>query len=177
MNKNYILSVFIGLAAMATAHSAFAKTANISTISPASGTAIQVGVSQTIRWTSSNYPTGVGVNINLLRQVSTNPSKFEFVKTIKKDTPNDGEEVWTPAVGDNGNNLVIQVSCSSSFVFTDGCSSSNGSAHLSVVDKAIRQSYTASIISSINETFGKISIYIVLVLLIYLVFFKKKERK
>ena len=174
MNKNYILGVLVGLFVAATAQTAFAAAANINTISPVSGTAIEVGVPQTIRWTSSDYPAGVGVNINLLRQVSSDPSNFEFVKTIKKDTPNDGEEVWTPAVGDNGNNLVIQVSCSSSFVFTDGCSSSNGSAHLSVVDKAIRQSYTASIISSINETFSKISIYLVLVLLIYLVFFKKK---
>lgn len=177
MNKNYILSVFIGLFAVAAAQTAFAKTANISTISPLSGVSIEVGVPQTIRWTSSDYPANAGVNINLLRQVSTHPSKFEFVKTIKKDTPNDGQEVWTPAIGDNGSNLVIQVSCSSSFVFTDGCSSSNGSAHLSVVDKAIRQSYAASTISSINETFSKISIYLVLVLLIYLVFFKKKMKK
>ena len=174
MSKNYILSSIIGLFAIATAQTAFAATANLNTISPTSGTAIQVGVPQTIRWTSSNYPAGVGVNINLLRQVSTNPSRFEFVKTIKKDAANDGQEVWTPVVGDNGNNLVIQVSCSSSFVFVDGCKSSNGAAHLSVVDKAISQSYTASIISSINETFSKISIYLVLVLLIYLVFFKKK---
>lgn len=160
MNKNYILSVFIGLFAIAGAQTAFAKTANISTISPLSGVSIEVGVPQTIRWTSSDYPAKAGVNINLLRQVSTNPSKFEFVKTIKKDTPNDGQEVWTPAVGDNGNNLVIQASCSQSFVFPDGCSSNNGIAHLSVVDKATHQSATASIISAIGEALNKITAYL-----------------
>ena len=149
--------MLIGLFVMATAQTAFAATASINTISPASGTAIQAGVPQTIRWTSSDYPAGVGVNINLLRQVSTDPSKFEFVKTIKKDTPNDGEEVWTPSASDTGNNLVIQVSCSSSFVFPEGCSSGGGVAQLSVVDKAIRQSATASIISAISEVLNKIS--------------------
>ena len=160
MNKNYILSMLISLFVMATTQTAFAATASITTISPASGTAIQAGVPQTIRWTSSDYPAGAGVNINILRQVSTDPSKFEFVKAIKKETPNDGEEVWTPSASDVGNNLVIQVSCSSSFVFPEGCSSSNGSAQLSVVDKAIRQSYTASIISSINEILNKMAAYL-----------------
>lgn len=160
MNKNYILGVFVGLIVVAMAQPAFAKTANLSIISPLSGVSIEAGVSQTIRWTSSDYPAGVGVNINLLRQVSTNPSKFEFVKTIKKDTPNDGQEVWTPSAGDKGTNLVIQVSCSQSFVFADGCSSNNGAAQLSVVDKAIRQSATASILSAISETLNKISIYL-----------------
>ena len=157
MNKNYILSVFMGLVVLATAQITFAKTATISTISPASGTVIQVGVTQTIRWTSSNYPAGKGVNINLLRQISSNPSKFEFVKTIKKDTSNDGQEVWTPSLGDTGDNLVIQVSCSSSTVFTDGCSLGSGSTHFSVMDKAKSQSATASIISSISEKLNKIS--------------------
>ena len=156
MNKNYILSAFVGLFVITIAQPVSAKTANISIISPASGTAIQVGVPQTIRWTSSDYPAGAGVDINLLRQVSINPSKFEFAKTIKKDTPNDGQEVWTPSTSDKGSNLVIQVSCSSSFVFPDGCLSSNGIAQLSVVDKAKRQSYTASIFSAIGGTFKKI---------------------
>lgn len=177
MNKNYILSVFIGLFAVAAAQTAFAKTANIITTSPLSGTSIEVGVPQTIRWVSSDYPAGLGVNINLLRQVSNNPNRFEFVKTIKKDTPNDGQEVWTPAVGDNGNNLVIQASCSQSFVFPDGCTSSNGVAHLSLIDKANNQSYTASIISSLNENLNKVSIYLVALLLVYLVVFKKKWKR
>ncbi|HCE86515.1 MAG TPA: hypothetical protein DEP08_01825, partial [Candidatus Jacksonbacteria bacterium] len=112
---------------------------------------------QTIKWTSSDYPAKAGVDINLLRQVSTNPSKFEFVKTIKKDTSNDGQEVWTPSLGDTGDNFVIQVSCPTSYVFTDGCSSGSGSTHFSVMDKAKSQSATASIISSISEKLNKIS--------------------
>lgn len=157
MNKNYIFNAFIGLVVMATAQPVLAKTANITTISPASGTLIQTGVPQTIRWTSSDYPIGTGVNINLLRQFSSNPDKFEFVKTIRKDTPNDSQEIWIPSVSDAGNNLVVQVSCSLSYVFPEGCLSSNGNAQLSVVNKAIDQSYTASILSSISETLNKIS--------------------
>src|SRR3989344_4133743 len=157
MNKNYILSVFVGLVVLAIAQPTFAKTATISTISPAGGTVIEFGSSQIIRWTSSNYPTGKGVNINLLRQVSGNPNRFELVKIIKKDTPNDGNEVWTPSAGDTGNNLVIQVSCSSSVVFPDGCSSGGGNAQLSVIDKVKNQSATASIISSISDKLNKIS--------------------
>lgn len=156
MNKNYILGAFVGLLAITITQPVFAKTANVSVIYPLSGVSIEVGVPQTIKWTSSDYPDGAGVNINLMRQVSTNPNKFEFIKTIKKDTPNDGQEVWNPVNGDKGSNLIIQVSCSSSFVFPDGCLSSNGNAQLSVIDKAKKQSYTASILSAIGGLFKKI---------------------
>ena len=157
MNKNYILGAIFGLLAVVTAQTAFAKTANISITYPLSGVSLGVGVPQTIKWTSSDYPAKAGVNINLLRQVSSNPNKFEFVKVIKKDAKNDGEEIWIPAIGDNGNNLVIQVSCSQSFAFPEGCSSANVSDHLAVIDKINRQSYTASAISGINEIIKKIS--------------------
>lgn len=158
MNKNYILGAVFGLLAVtATTQTAFARTANVSITSPLSGVTIEVGVPQTIKWTSSDYPAIAGVNINLLRQVSTNPNKFEFVKAIKKDIKNDGEEIWIPIIGDNGNDFVIQVSCSQSFVFPEGCSSGNGSDHLVVIDKTNRQSYTASTISVLNEMIKKIS--------------------
>lgn len=157
MNKKYILGAIFGLFALATAQTAFAKTASVSITSPLSGASIEVGVPQIIRWTSSDYPAGAGVNINLLRQISTSPNKFEFVKTIKKDAKNDGEEIWIPVVGDNGSNFVIQVSCSQSFVFPEGCSSGNGSNHIVVIDKMNRQSYTASAISGINDIIKKIS--------------------
>ena len=157
MNKNYILSAIVILFVMATAQTAFAKTANLSITSPLGGVSAEVGTPQTIRWTSSDYPAKAGVNINLLRQVSTNPNKFEFMKIINKDTQNDGQEIWVPAIGDNGNNLVIQVSCSQSFVFPEGCSSASVSGHLAITDKVNRQSYTASAISGINEMIKKIS--------------------
>src|SRR3989344_8445863 len=147
MNKNYILSFVFVLLAIVTTRTSFAKTANVSLTYPLSGVSLGVGVPQTIKWTSSDYPAGAGVNINLLRQVSSNPNKFEFVKTIKKDTPNDGKEIWTPSIGDTGDNLVIQVSCSSSFLFPDGCSSGGGNTQISVINKVKNQSITASTIS------------------------------
>lgn len=158
MNKNYIFGAIFGLLAVVLgSQTAFAKTANINITSPLNGVSIEVGVPQTIKWTSSDYPTGAGVNINLLRQVSINPNKFEFVKTIKTDTKNDGEEIWIPVIGDNGNNFVIQVSCSRSFVFPEGCASGSGSKNIAVIDKISRQSYTASSISGLNEMIKKIS--------------------
>ena len=157
MNKNYILGFVFVLLTIVTTKTVFAKTANVSITYPPSGVSLEVGVPQTIKWASSDYPVKAGVNINLLRQVSSNPNRFDFVKIIKKDAKNDGEEIWIPAIGDSGNNLVIQVSCSQSFVFPEGCSSANVSDHLAVVDKINRQSYTASAISSINEIIKKIS--------------------
>lgn len=157
MNKNYILAFIIASFFALNAQIAFAKTASVKITYPLSGVSIEVGTPQTIRWMSSDYPTGTGVNINLLRQISTNPNKFEFVKVIKKDTKNDGEEIWIPAIGDGGKNFVIQVSCSQSSVFPEGCVSGNGSDHLVIVDKVDRQSYTASVISSLNEIISKIS--------------------
>lgn len=158
MNKNYILSAVLGLLAIATTQTALAKTANINTTYPLSGVSTEIGVSQTIKWTSSDYPVAAGVNINLLRQVSSAPNKFEFVRTIKKDTANDGEEIWVPTAGDIGNNMVIQVSCSQSFIFPEGCSS-DSNTHISVVNKANRQSYTASVISGISDIIKKISYF------------------
>jgi len=34
--------------------------------------------SKTVKWETSNYPTGVGVNLNLIRKVSDSPIKFEL---------------------------------------------------------------------------------------------------
>jgi len=157
MNKNYILAFIVASFFVLNAQTASAKTSSVKITSPVSGVSIEVGTPQTIRWTSSDYPVKNGVDINLLRQISVNPNKFEFVKTIKKDTKNDGQEIWIPAIGDDGKNLVIQVSCSQSNVFSDGCFSGNGSDHLVIVDKVNRQSYSASAISGLNELIKKIS--------------------
>lgn len=86
--------------------------------SPAS--AVLAGA-KNITWQTSNYPSGVGVNINLLKKVSDSPREFVNVRTIAKDTPNDGQESWTPKTGETGDDLYIEITCSSTYQFNAGC--------------------------------------------------------
>jgi hypothetical protein len=75
-----------------------------------------------IKWQTNNYPVGVGVNINLLRKVSSNPDKFELVRQIAKDTPNDGYELWVKTAKDgDSSNLYIEVTCSTTYKFEGEC--------------------------------------------------------
>lgn len=78
--------------------------------------------SKKITWQTSNYPQNVGIDINLLRKTSDNPVAYEFVEKIAKNTTNDGSEVWIPKSGQNGSNLYIEVTCSTTYNFTSGCS-------------------------------------------------------
>lgn len=79
--------------------------------------------SKTINWKTTNYPSGVGVNINLVRKVSDSPNTFELVRVLAVDTPNDGQEAWVPVKGEKTNDLYIQVTCSSTYSeFNAGCS-------------------------------------------------------
>lgn len=74
-----------------------------------------------ITWQSSGYPTDVGIDINLIRKVSDSPISYSLVRTIAKDTQNDGQENWTPQSNENGDNLYIEVVCSSTHSFKGGC--------------------------------------------------------
>jgi len=75
-----------------------------------------------ISWQTANYPTDVGVNINLIRKTSDSPRQFTLVRTLTTDTPDDGEELWTPQKGENTSDLYVEVTCSSSYEFKAGCS-------------------------------------------------------
>lgn len=77
---------------------------------------------KTITWQTNNYPQGVGVNINLLRKISDNPRSLVLVRKIATDTPNDSQEAWIPQAGESGNDLYIEVTCSSTHQFQNGCS-------------------------------------------------------
>lgn len=103
---------------------AAAEVSSFSVSSPkVSGTA-SVLLSQTkeIKWKTINYPVGVGVNINLLRKVGSNPDEFELVRQIAKDTPNDGVEVWVKNQNDGkSEDLYIEVTCSTTHAFAGEC--------------------------------------------------------
>ena len=76
---------------------------------------------KTITWQASGYPAGVGVNINLLRKTSATINAFSFIRTIAKDTTNDGSESWTPLAGENTGDVYVEVTCSSTYQFKAGC--------------------------------------------------------
>ncbi len=77
---------------------------------------------KTIYWKTASYPANVGVNINLIRKVSDSPKEFVFVRALETNTSNDGESSWLPQVGENLDNLYIEVGCSDSYQFQTGCS-------------------------------------------------------
>lgn len=77
--------------------------------------------SKKITWKTSDYPAGVGVNINLLRKTSDSPVIYELVRQLLKDSKNDGEEIWLPGINEKGSNYFIEVTCSSTYVFNKGC--------------------------------------------------------
>ncbi len=102
--------------------------ATISTLSVSNVTSSALAVlagTKTVNWKTSNYPSDAGVNISLIRKISDSPREFTLVRTLEMDTPNDGEEAWTPQAGENTDNLFIEVTCSSIYQFSLGCSLSS----------------------------------------------------
>lgn len=75
-----------------------------------------------IAWQTKNYPNNIGVDINLIRKISDNPKQFEIVRNIAKDTLNDGVEVWSPKNDEYTKDLYVEVTCSGTYQFVDGCS-------------------------------------------------------
>lgn len=87
-----------------------------------SGAAVFLANSQKIQWKTVDYPANVGVNVNLLRKKSDSPLVYELVRKIATNTPNDGEEVWTPLATEKGSDMYIEVTCSTTYTFKGGCS-------------------------------------------------------
>lgn len=73
-----------------------------------------------INWRSSDYPSGKGVNINLIRKVSDSPKSFVLVKTIAANTPNDGQERWTPGSKETTDDLYVEITCTAE-ALAQGC--------------------------------------------------------
>lgn len=76
--------------------------------------------SKTVKWKSTNYPSDAGVNINLLRKVSSSPVSYELVRVIATNSINDGSETWTNQMTDTGD-LYVEIACSSTYKFKGGC--------------------------------------------------------
>lgn len=123
--------------------------ASLTLVDPIAGT-VQVGQVQRIKWTSSNYSSPT-VSINLLRQVSTDPVRFELIRTVAAFTQNDGEAVWVPSKTEVGQNIVIEIACT---ISNESCKASRSIAPIAVVD-AGRNSNTASVYSAFEQSQNK----------------------
>jgi hypothetical protein len=64
----------------------------------------------------------IGVDINLIRKISDNPVSYVFVEKIAKDIQNSGSFLWIPKSNQTGNDLYIEVTCSTTYKFTSECS-------------------------------------------------------
>lgn len=87
------------------------------------GMAASVVLSSTkvITWQTVDYPANVGVNINLLRQTSNSPITYSLIRTLAKDTPNDGTESFVLKSGETGSDVYAEVACSSTYKFKQEC--------------------------------------------------------
>lgn len=116
---------YFGPLSRATANKDLAKIvppAKLTLTSPTNPQVVKEGESQLISWTSENYPENVGVSIYLLKQTEARPTQYAFVKNLKTETPNDGQETWVPQADEVGENMLIQIGCSPKLANV-GCSS------------------------------------------------------
>lgn len=100
-----------------------------------SGTSIQYSNSEApaallakekiITWQTNGFPIKARVTINLLRKISDIPKSFVHIKSIAINTPNDGQERWIPLTEETANDMYIEVVCSSTDIFPQGCLSSS----------------------------------------------------
>ncbi len=77
--------------------------------------------SKEVKWETSGYPKGVGVNINLIKKVSSDPDEYVLVRKIAEDTSNDGKYRWFPSKDETGDDYFIEVTCIESHQFNGGC--------------------------------------------------------
>lgn len=108
------------LAGVAQSPSATVSLKSISNSNSQTGSLISAN-EKTITWQTNGYPQGVGVNINLVKKTSTSPSSYSLVRQLFTNTANDGQEKWIPRTGETADNMYIEVTCSTTYTFTEGC--------------------------------------------------------
>lgn len=108
---------------------------------------VEVGQSQMVSYATHNYKPST-VTVNLIRKVASNPNRYELVRTVAADKPNDGSVTWVPAKTDVGTGLSLEIACAPSKSACTAAESTN--SPLAVVDTG-RFSYTASIWNAIER--------------------------
>ena len=125
-------------------------TSSFAFVNAPSGT-IDAGQTQNITWTSNgNAP--ANVDVNLIKQVSSNPASYVEVRTIASGKPNNGSATWVPAPTDVGAGLSVEIGCAPS---ANACQAAdNTGASLAVIDDG-RYANTASAYQSIESAMNK----------------------
>ncbi len=98
----------------------------IPSVSPIKGANLIASVAvyntKEVNWQTNDYPSGAGVNINLLRKTSDNPIEYVLIRQIAKDTPNDGSEIITIDSKDGEkDSLYVEVTCSTTYSYQGEC--------------------------------------------------------
>lgn len=114
------------------------------------GEKIEVGNKQALKWTASNY-TSSDVKVNIIKKVSSNPNRYELVRTVSEKTANDGVATWVPTTSDIGNNIFVEIGCKNSQV---ACRSAVTSSSLAVVNSN-KYMNTASAFSALENADNK----------------------
>lgn len=149
-----VIIVIIGLAIAASSAMAEAATssgAKLSLVSPVTGS-FEMGQAQTIKWSSSNYD-GSTVSIRLIRKVSSNPNRYEVVRTISAATANDGVATWIPSGAEAGvSGLSLEIGCATS---AKACQSGTATGSSLAVNRSTRYSNTASAFKALEAVNNK----------------------
>ena len=124
--------------------------ASLSITSYKGGEKIEVGQTQKVTWSSQNYQAS-DVKINIIKQVGTNPNRYELVRSVNGKIANDGSATWVPARTDIGNNVFVEVACDES---KDACHAGMTGSALAVVDSS-RFANTASVSDAIEAANNK----------------------
>jgi peptidoglycan hydrolase-like protein with peptidoglycan-binding domain len=100
-----------------------AATVSVQSVTKSTNTASAIlANNRTVTWQTNNYPQGVGVNINLLRKSVGTPSTYSLIRTVAKDTANNGAQTFTLQNSELGGDVYVEVTCSSTYQFKAGCS-------------------------------------------------------
>ena len=149
-----MLAILIGLVVVASsaveAHAAAPVGAKLSIVSPVSGK-IELGKTQTVAWTSSNYAPAT-VRVNVIRKVGSNPNRYALVRTVASATKNDGSATWVPSTLDVGSGISLEVGCAPSKV---ACQSGVNTASSLAVIQSTKYTNTASAFQAIEASNNK----------------------
>lgn len=140
---------FFGPMTRATINSRSAD-ALLSITSDQAGKNIEIGNAQKITWNSQNYSAS-DVKVNIIKKVSSNPNKYELVRSVNGNISNDGSATWIPAKSDIGNNIFVEIGCKES---KNACRAGITSASLAVIDSA-KYANTASAFDALEKADNK----------------------
>ena len=122
MKKTLIISVsalvFLLLAIPALQAAEPSKVILVSTHANAT---VKTNSSQDILWSSENFPKDGLININLIKKTSDSPAEYTLVRALHTNIANTGTATWTPTRSEIGSDLMIEIGCSSSTEYPNGC--------------------------------------------------------